>query len=202
MYPGSHGTHAVGPTGKVTIVLGRPPGDCRATESYWSHARPPAAGKLHVPLQAQAAKNGVKRANNIAYGPNERHRLDVYEPAQRPAQPMPVPIASYEAPLKSWYLWSRASGSGHDCLSWGSSISVPCSSSSPCWSMARAGRWCSCLAIEVRCSDIPFSDRLEFVAKDVGARFSSGRPKAPLLLHLCCELFKPSKMKSSARISI
>ena len=53
---------------------------------------PPAVGKLYGPLQAQAPKDGVKRTNNIAYGPNERHRLDVYEPAQRPAQPMPVLI--------------------------------------------------------------------------------------------------------------
>jgi acetyl esterase len=53
---------------------------------------PEAAAKLYLPLQAKAPKDGAKRTNDIAYGPDERHRLDVYEPADRPAQPMPVLI--------------------------------------------------------------------------------------------------------------
>ncbi len=48
--------------------------------------------KLYIPLQAAAPKEGVKRTNDIAYGPAERHRLDVYEPAPRPAGPAPVLI--------------------------------------------------------------------------------------------------------------
>src|SRR5512146_846213 len=44
---------------------------------------PVAVGKLSAPLQAKAPKDGVRRTNDIAYGPNERHRLDVYEPAER-----------------------------------------------------------------------------------------------------------------------
>jgi acetyl esterase len=52
----------------------------------------PAVAKLYVPLQAQAPKDGVKRTNDIAYGPNARHRLDVYEPAARSTEPMPALI--------------------------------------------------------------------------------------------------------------
>ena len=46
--------------------------------------------KIYVPLQKAAPKGGVKRTNDIAYGPAEQNRLDVYEPAVRPAVPMPV----------------------------------------------------------------------------------------------------------------
>jgi acetyl esterase len=53
---------------------------------------PETVAKLYLPLQARAPKDGVKRTNDIAYGPDERHRLDVYEPAAKPAQPMPVLI--------------------------------------------------------------------------------------------------------------
>ena len=53
---------------------------------------PAAVGKLYIPLQARAPRDGVKRTNDLAYGPDERHRLDVYEPAERPAQPMSVLI--------------------------------------------------------------------------------------------------------------
>ena len=53
---------------------------------------PPAVAKIYGPLQAQAPRDGVKRTNDISYGPNERHRLDVYEPAERRNQPMPVLI--------------------------------------------------------------------------------------------------------------
>ncbi|MCG6534782.1 MAG: alpha/beta hydrolase [Syntrophales bacterium LBB04] len=51
-----------------------------------------AVGKLYAPLHSKSPRDGVKRANDLAYGPNERHRLDVYEPAERSAQPMPVLI--------------------------------------------------------------------------------------------------------------
>jgi len=50
----------------------------------------PAVAKLYAPLQAEAPREGVKRTNDVHYGPDERNRLDVYEPATHPAQPMPV----------------------------------------------------------------------------------------------------------------
>jgi len=50
----------------------------------------PAVTKLYMPLQAEAPRDGVKRTNDVHYGPDERNRLDVYEPAAHPAQPMPV----------------------------------------------------------------------------------------------------------------
>src|SRR3954468_4119607 len=53
---------------------------------------PPATAKLYAALQAQASIEGVKRTADIAYGPDERHKLDVYEPNQRPVRPMPVLI--------------------------------------------------------------------------------------------------------------
>jgi acetyl esterase len=52
----------------------------------------PEAEKLYAPLQAQAAKDGVKHTDNLAYGRDELQKLDVYEPSSRPAQPMPVLI--------------------------------------------------------------------------------------------------------------
>jgi len=36
------------------------------------------------------AAPGVSSAEDLAYGPDERHRLDVFAPAARPGQPMPV----------------------------------------------------------------------------------------------------------------
>jgi triacylglycerol lipase len=50
----------------------------------------PAVGKIYAPLQAEAPRDGVTRTNDVKYGPDERNRLDVYEPAARPAQPMAV----------------------------------------------------------------------------------------------------------------
>ncbi len=53
---------------------------------------PPATAKLYAALQAQAPTDGVKRTADIAYGSDERHKLDLYEPTQRPPQAMPVLI--------------------------------------------------------------------------------------------------------------
>lgn len=50
----------------------------------------PAVGKLYKPLQAEAPRDGVKRTADVHYGSDERHRLDVYEPASHPAAAMPV----------------------------------------------------------------------------------------------------------------
>jgi len=50
----------------------------------------PAVAKLYTPLQAEAPHDGVKRTADVHYGPDERQRLDVYEPTTHPAKPMPV----------------------------------------------------------------------------------------------------------------
>lgn len=46
---------------------------------------------LYKPLQERAPKDGVKRHNDIAYGADERHRLDLFVP-ERPAGRMPVVV--------------------------------------------------------------------------------------------------------------
>ena len=53
---------------------------------------PPAVGKLYGPLLAQQPRDGVKRVNDLAYGTDERQKLDVYAPAATPAKPTPVVI--------------------------------------------------------------------------------------------------------------
>jgi len=45
---------------------------------------------LYGPLLAQAPKYGVKVTKDQKYGPHERHRLDVYEPEKKPANPVPI----------------------------------------------------------------------------------------------------------------
>jgi acetyl esterase len=52
----------------------------------------PEAAKIFLPLQEKAPKDGVKHTDNLAYGHDPLQKLDVYEPATRPAQPMPVLI--------------------------------------------------------------------------------------------------------------
>ena len=47
---------------------------------------------LFVPLQQRAPKDGVERHDNLAYGEDERHRLDVFVPAKKPAR---APIVVY-----------------------------------------------------------------------------------------------------------
>jgi len=46
--------------------------------------------KLYMPLLAQSSKEGVKVTNDEKYGPHERHRLDVYAPEKKPANPFPI----------------------------------------------------------------------------------------------------------------
>ena len=48
------------------------------------------AGRLFAPLHEKAPKDGVKHTDDIAYGRDPLQKLDVYEPAERPAKPMPV----------------------------------------------------------------------------------------------------------------
>ena len=48
--------------------------------------------KLYLPLLAKAPKDGVTVHRDHSYGPDERHQLDVFEPATRPASPAPIVI--------------------------------------------------------------------------------------------------------------
>jgi len=45
---------------------------------------------LYAPLQERAPKGGIEPHKDIAYGPHERHRLDLFAPARKPAAPAPV----------------------------------------------------------------------------------------------------------------
>lgn len=49
-----------------------------------------ATNMLYGPLLAKASKDGVKVTKNEKYGTHERHRLDIYEMQQKPADPMPI----------------------------------------------------------------------------------------------------------------
>jgi triacylglycerol lipase len=45
---------------------------------------------LFEPLQQRAPKDGVERVDDVAYGPDERHRLDIFKPAGGAGGPAPV----------------------------------------------------------------------------------------------------------------
>ena len=47
---------------------------------------------LFTPLQQRAPKDGVETHKDIAYGPDERNRLDVFVPARKPAKPAPIVV--------------------------------------------------------------------------------------------------------------
>ena len=52
---------------------------------------PPAAGALYRPLQQREPYAGVQVARSVAYGPEPRHLLDVFVPAEAgPARPVLV----------------------------------------------------------------------------------------------------------------
>ena len=46
--------------------------------------------KLYIPLHKKVAQGGVKITRDLAYGPDDRHRLDVHAPVSRPDNPMPI----------------------------------------------------------------------------------------------------------------
>jgi acetyl esterase len=48
--------------------------------------------ELFRPLQEKAPKDGIEIHRELAYGEDERHRLDVYVPSKRPAAAMPVVV--------------------------------------------------------------------------------------------------------------
>lgn len=53
---------------------------------------PPATQKIYREQLDAQPKDGVRRANDISYGADERHVLDLYVPEPRPSEPMPVVI--------------------------------------------------------------------------------------------------------------
>lgn len=48
--------------------------------------------RLYAPLQAAAPREGVKVTRDQVYGPHERHRLDVFQPAKKSARSAPVVV--------------------------------------------------------------------------------------------------------------
>ncbi len=48
--------------------------------------------RLFRPLQERAPKDGVRIERDLAYGDDERHRLDVFAPERRPRTPAPVVV--------------------------------------------------------------------------------------------------------------
>lgn len=44
----------------------------------------------YLPLLKMARRDGVTVTRDLKYGPDERHRLDVFEPVVKPARPLPV----------------------------------------------------------------------------------------------------------------
>lgn len=46
--------------------------------------------RIYLPLLAKAPRNSAKVTRNEPYGSDERHRLDVYTPKDRPDKPMPI----------------------------------------------------------------------------------------------------------------
>jgi acetyl esterase/lipase len=52
----------------------------------------PAANKLYEPLLARQPTANVTRMNDIAFGPDERHKLDTYTPEQASSERHPAVI--------------------------------------------------------------------------------------------------------------
>jgi acetyl esterase/lipase len=46
--------------------------------------------KIYLPLLAKAPRNNAEITRNEAYGPDKRHRLDVYTPVNKPDSPVPI----------------------------------------------------------------------------------------------------------------
>ncbi len=64
----------------------------RAIGKVWNGEVNAKTRDIYLPLLRTAPKDGVTLTKDVAYGPDARHRLDVFEPAARPARPMPVAI--------------------------------------------------------------------------------------------------------------
>lgn len=75
-----------------TPVSGVPPEIWSRIAALGPVVDPVAVGKIYAPLRATMPTDGVKRTLDIAYGTDEREKLDVYEPATPLAAPAPVLI--------------------------------------------------------------------------------------------------------------
>jgi len=64
----------------------------RAIGKVWNGEVNTKTRDIYLPLLRAAPKDGVTFTRDIAYGPDERHRLDVFEPTAKPARPMPVAV--------------------------------------------------------------------------------------------------------------
>ena len=80
------------PAGAQTPVPGVPPAIWTQVAALGPVVDPVGVGKIYAALRAHMPTDGVKRTLDIAYGPDEREKLDVYEPAIPLATPAPVLI--------------------------------------------------------------------------------------------------------------
>lgn len=64
----------------------------RAIGKVWNGEVNAKSRAIYLPLLQAAAKDGVTITRDVKYGPDDRHRLDVFEPAAKPARPMPIAI--------------------------------------------------------------------------------------------------------------
>ena len=80
------------PAGAGEAPSGMPPEIARALRAIGPVVNPPAVYKLYAPLRARQPVAGVTRRNDIAYGPDERNRLDLYEPEAAGDGKRPVAI--------------------------------------------------------------------------------------------------------------
>lgn len=71
---------------------GVPPEIAQQLRTIGPVVNPPAVFKLYAPLLAKQPTDGVTRTNDIAYGPDERNKLDLYEPVQHGDKPAPLAI--------------------------------------------------------------------------------------------------------------
>ena len=64
----------------------------RAIGKVWNGEVNAKTSDIYLPLLRAASKDGVTLTRDVAYGPDARHKLDVFEPTAKPARPMPVAI--------------------------------------------------------------------------------------------------------------
>jgi acetyl esterase len=73
-------------------VSGVPPAIWTQIEALGPVVDPVGVGKIYAQLRAAMPTDGVKRTLDVSYGPDERNKLDVYEPSVAGATPAPVLI--------------------------------------------------------------------------------------------------------------
>lgn len=79
------------PAGAQTTT-GVPPAIWAQVAALGPVVDPVGVGKIYAQLRAQMPTDGVKRTLDIAYGPDPREKLDVYEPSAPATTPAPVLI--------------------------------------------------------------------------------------------------------------